>query len=497
MSTLQHRNALPTGFELENEYRIESLLGHGGFGITYLATDLRLQQKVAIKEYLPNELAVREGVTTVFAKSSTDEEAFQWGLQRFILEARTLAHFKHPNIVRVIRFFELHGTAYMVMEYQAGQSLKDYSLAREFTQQDLENILYPLLDGLAQVHAAGFLHRDIKPNNIYIRNDGTPVLLDFGAARFAVGLRSRSLTSIVTPGYAPFEQYDSKSLQGPWSDIYALSAVMYFLITGGPPQEVVSRIKHDQMLKACEQGYGRFRAEFLQAIDWALAVDEEARPQSVTEWRQALQAEPLDIFPTAPTQAEQESAPWWVWGLMIALGISVALGGYWGFRLVQKTPTPTTVSSQLNDNEHKTLIHEVKPALRSEVEAFIERYVQALAAGDLDAFGALFDDMVDYYAWGIVSNQAVRKEKQAFLEKWPQVQYTLSGKASISYEPQKPNILYVDFPLEFEARSLSEEQGPPVSRGKAVQIWQLRITENGLKIAGETQRRLERQKSYD
>lgn len=485
--SLHHRNALPPGFELE-EYQIESVLGHGGFGITYLATDLRLQQWVAIKEYLPNELAVREGVTTVFAKSSSDEEAFQWGLQRFILEARTLAHFKHPNIVRVARFFERHGTAYMVMEYQEGQSLKEYCKERDFSQTDLENLLFPLLDGLEQVHAAGFLHRDIKPNNIYIRNDHSPVLLDFGAARFAVGQRSSSLTSIVTPGYAPFEQYDTKSLQGPWTDIYAMGAVMYFLITGGPPQEVVSRIKHDEMPRATEVGQDRFGAEFLQAIDWSLAVDEEARPQSVAEWRQALRATPLDIFPApAPAALAMPPISPWIWGGMAALGIALALGGYWFFHAPPAAKPLAPVIAEAPP---------IAPAQREQVETFIQRYIEAQAQADLAAFIPLFDELVDYYSWGQVSREAVQNEKREFWDKWPSIDYTVIGPVSIARDPKYPDILHVDFPIEFEARNPEAEPGPATSRGKAVQIWQLRLTQNGLKIAKETQRRLKRQKIY-
>lgn len=188
MEEQQHRNALPRGFKLF-EYQIESVLGKpGGFGITYLATDSHLRQSVAIKEYLPTDFAIREGVSTVYVRSSSYEESFDWGLKCFIEEARVLAKFNHPNIVRVSRFFEAHGTAYMVMEYQKGQSLTDYlKQQRVLTEDELLAIVLPLLEGLKEIHLAGFLHRDIKPNNIYIREDKTPVLLDFGSARYAVG----------------------------------------------------------------------------------------------------------------------------------------------------------------------------------------------------------------------------------------------------------------------------------------------------------------------
>lgn len=221
------RHALPPGFLLE-EYEIEAVLGHGGFGVTYLARDLNLGTPLAIKEYLPSDLALREDGTTVHPKSEADREEYRWGLERFLGEAQTLTRFEHPNIVSVLRFFEANGTAYLVMAYQKGDSLSDILRQKgRLDETEVMGILGPLLDGLAEVHKAGFLHRDIKPGNIYIRADGSPLLLDFGAARQALGHRSKSLTAIVTAGFAPQEQYFSGGNQGPWTDIYALAAVLY------------------------------------------------------------------------------------------------------------------------------------------------------------------------------------------------------------------------------------------------------------------------------
>lgn len=309
----ENLTALPKGFKLQ-EYRLEAVLGHGGFGITYLAWDTHLNQWVAIKEYLPNDLAVRKGISDIFPKSSAEEEEFKWGLERFLDEARTLARFKHPNIVRTYRFFEDNGTAYMVMEYEKGRSLTSLlkTLSEPPDEETLLKILLPLIDGLQGVHAAGFLHRDIKPGNIFMREEnGTPVLLDFGAARFAMGQKSRNITSIMTPGYAPFEQYQSKGNQGPWTDIYALGAVMYRAISGKVPPEATARSNAmlrrapDPMEPAVEVGWGRYSRRFLEAIDRSLMVLEQDRPQSVEEWRAII------LGTTDPNAVEIKTASAW------------------------------------------------------------------------------------------------------------------------------------------------------------------------------------------
>ncbi len=316
MANIQdNRNALPIGYRL-GDYQIQKVLGDGAFGITYLAQDTQLDTAVAIKEYLPNELAVREGDYTVQAKSRKDTDNFAWGLDRFIKEARILAQFKHPNIVRVLRFFEKHHTAYIVMEYEQGQSLVDLIKDGETaTEDEIMTILLPLLDGLETVHNGGYLHRDIKPGNIYLRaTNNIPVLIDFGAARYDVGNRSRSVTAIVTPGYAPFEQYETKgSQQGAWTDIYALGAVLYKLISGKTPVESPERIgaivrgKPDPLTPAVEIGRERYSPHLLESIDWALKTNEEERPQNVGEWREKLLAIPVAI-PVQP-QREYSEAP--------------------------------------------------------------------------------------------------------------------------------------------------------------------------------------------
>lgn len=291
--------ALPRGYAL-NEYRIESTLGVGGFGLTYLATDANLNLKVAIKEYLPNDLALRDADQSVSLRSEHSRETFDWGRSRFLEESRTLASFHHPNIVRVMRFFEANRTAYMVMEFVAGEPLNEWLGARRpIPQPRATTIALAILDGLDVVHRAGYLHRDIKPANIYMRADDTPVLLDFGSARAA---RGGEMTAIVTPGYAPLEQYHAGGNQGPWSDIYSLGAVLYWMVVGAKPVESVARARTDALPPATRVGdRTRYSHAFLEAIDWALAPAEEQRPQTVAQWRAALAGAPAVEGSDAPT----------------------------------------------------------------------------------------------------------------------------------------------------------------------------------------------------
>ncbi len=295
-----HRNALKTGYQL-HWYRIESVLGQGGFGITYLARDLNLRQLVAIKEYLPREIAVREQDLSVQPAIDTLGAQFKWGLDRFIDEARTLHCFKHPNIVRVFSVFEANGTGYMVMEYEDGEDLKEI-LDRRITlkEDEILEILRPILDGLETVHEHGFIHRDIKPANIVIRADGSPVLIDFGSARQALGALTLTLTTLVSPGFAPFEQYFGRGQQqGPWTDIYSLGATLYRAITGEPPHDAVDRSRillesaPDPLEDIRKIGQGRYSAHFLNAIHHALSFRANERPQKVAEWRREFLAPQL------------------------------------------------------------------------------------------------------------------------------------------------------------------------------------------------------------
>jgi len=302
--------ALPPGHRL-HEYRIDDVLGQGSFGITYLATDVNLDTQVAIKEYLPAEFAIRTTDSTVRPRSIDVASTLLDGLDQFLVEARTLAAFRHGNIVRVARFFEANRTAYMVMDYERGSPLLNW-WAEQFrvapqaapdsappsqhsqqpapglTEADLVMLLNPLLDGLALVHRTGVLHRDIKPGNICVReSDGSFVLLDFGAARPAAG-DLPDAPGMLTPGYAPIEQYVGDN-QGPWTDLYAVGATLYWMVSGKRPREAVERKRSPQADVSAEQaGAGRFGPDFLRAIDWALQVRAEDRPRDVGSFRRAL-----------------------------------------------------------------------------------------------------------------------------------------------------------------------------------------------------------------
>jgi hypothetical protein len=288
---MAHLHALPVSHEFEG-YRIERVLGAGGFGITYLATEAVIGREVAIKEFLPSTIAARAvDSLDVHPIVPADAEMFRWGLKRFRNEARTLVSFRHGNIVQVYRYFEANGTAYLVMAYEKGASLAEILKARRtLPEAEIRALLDPLLAGVAEVHKAGFLHRDIKPANIILRADGTPALIDFGAARQSFGEKSQSLHAIVSPGYAPFEQYTSATQQGPWTDIYALGATLYCCISGTRPIEAPDRVAGAAMRPAAELGAGRYGETLLRAIDRALGLQPEDRPQSVAAWREEVAA---------------------------------------------------------------------------------------------------------------------------------------------------------------------------------------------------------------
>lgn len=296
--SVEHVHALASGTRL-NQYEVMDILGAGGFGITYMARDTTLDTTVAIKEYLPGDLAVRQGGSQVTAKSSLSQGDFDWGLDRFLAEARTLARFRHPNIVRVNQIFQANNTAYLVMEYAKGEPLDDLLQKQgPLSEEQTKEILFPVLDGLRRVHEQGFLHRDIKPGNIIIREEGGAVLIDFGAARQAIETKSRAITSIVTEGYAPLEQYDGMGNQGPWTDIYALGAVAYKCLTGNKPPSATLRVRSDPLVPLSIAAKGDVSPTFAASIEAALHVYENLRPQSIDDFS-AMIAGTMPVPPAA------------------------------------------------------------------------------------------------------------------------------------------------------------------------------------------------------
>ena len=285
-------NALPIGTYL-SEFELTSVLGEGGFGIVYLARDHSLERRVALKEYMPAALAARSGQTQVQVKSARHQETFDAGLKSFVNEARLLAQFDHPSLVKVYRFWEANGTAYMVMPFYEGITLKDKlrALGAPPDEEWLMGLLAPLTEALAVVHAESCYHRDIAPDNVILLNTtGKPLLLDFGAARRVIGDMTQALTVILKPGYAPIEQYAEAPgmKQGPWTDVYALAASVHFAILGKTPPTSVGRLMSDSFVPLAQAAAGRYSPRFLEAMDRALRVRPEERTQTIADLRADL-----------------------------------------------------------------------------------------------------------------------------------------------------------------------------------------------------------------
>ena len=288
MPSRSNNLALAPGTML-HEYCIEKMIGKGGFGLTYLAEDTHLGRNVAIKELLPDGIAMRGEGSTVLAQTEELEETFQWASDRFLEEARTLARLSHVNIVKVIRYLQANGTVYMVMDFIQGRPLdrvvKDNG--GPLPEEQVKAILFSLLNGMMYVHSQGVLHRDIKPGNILITPEGTPVLIDFGSARENIG--TVAMTSVVSFGYSPMEQIVTNGRQGPWTDVYSLAATAIFLMTARKPDSATDRVhdsgKADQLVKQLNQ---RYSVALLQGIEWGFQLRAENRPQSMHDWMQSL-----------------------------------------------------------------------------------------------------------------------------------------------------------------------------------------------------------------
>jgi serine/threonine protein kinase len=284
----QANHALPAGFQLD-DYRIDRQLSLGGFSIVYLATDTT-GLEVAIKEYLPNSLALRGegGIKPIITADHVP--AFRYGMKCFFEEGRALAKLSHPNVVRVLNFFRANDTVYMVMEYEHGRTLQEFIQKNRIaiTENFMRNVFTKLLNGLREVHSHKLLHLDLKPSNVYLRNDYTPVLIDFGAARQTLALDTPMLKPMYTPGFASPEHYNQRDLLGPWSDIYSIGASMYACLAGAAPQAADARMEKDLLTPAMVRWERQFSDQLLETIDWCLCLNHLYRPQSVFALQKAL-----------------------------------------------------------------------------------------------------------------------------------------------------------------------------------------------------------------
>ena len=306
-------NALPAGTRV-GEFELRQVIGVGGFGIVYLAFDLNLLREVAIKEYMPSALASRTATLHVSLTSASNAETFALGLKSFVNEARLLARFDHPSLIKVHRFIEERGTAYMVMPLYRGHTLREVrrSMVSGPTEVWLRRLLDQVLGALEVLHREDVFHRDIAPDNILIGEDGTPMLLDFGAARHVISGRTQSVTAILKPSYAPIEQYGETAQlrQGAWTDFYALGATLHFAITQSPPAPSTARMVSDDNPPLADAGVPGIQREFLAAIDWMLSPRPADRPQSVDQLRLVLKGlQPIPLRQPVAAPSWEQTRP--------------------------------------------------------------------------------------------------------------------------------------------------------------------------------------------
>jgi len=285
------RRPLPHGQRLR-EYRVLRLLAAGGFSLVYLAHDEN-ETPVAIKEYLPASLALRTGEALEPTVPEDQAAAFRHGMQCFFEEGRALARLEHPNVVRVLDFFRANGTAYLVMRYERGRTLQEHILARGRLLSEIwiRQTFAELLDGLREVHVRKLLHLDIKPGNVYLRSGGTPLLIDFGAARQMLSEEAPALPPTYTPGFASPERHVDRAKLGPWSDVYSVGATIYACLTAGSPPSAEERLEEDRMPPARKIGAGKYSIELLDTVDWCMRLDPFQRPQSVFALQRTLLGE--------------------------------------------------------------------------------------------------------------------------------------------------------------------------------------------------------------
>ncbi|MGB7433490.1 MAG: serine/threonine-protein kinase [Ahrensia sp.] len=404
------KNTLTEGTMLKH-YRIDSVLGQGGFGITYLAFDTQLQRQVAIKECFPRDFVSRSG-TTIVPTSAREKKDFGWALGKFVDEATTLARFRHPGIVQVLQILkEENNSAYIVLEYVDGQSLEAWlkKLGRQPTEPEIKRVLAPMIDALQVVHDNGVVHRDIAPDNIYIRKEGQAVLLDFGAAKQTLAQHSRTMNLIVKDGYSAPEQYYAEGRQGAWTDIYAFAAVIYRAMTGTRPVDAMARLdafnndEPDPIIPIRQAVPANLYSEtFVNAVELGLTPQVKARPQSLAAWRISLfgaepatdNVAPVDLETPPPTRlapsskarpskkSSQDYKPkrGLVYGFSAAVGMA-ALAGFAYFA------TQTVTERNLQNQWQETLSTDTRQAY----QRFVESHSQGPEATQARAILADFD----------------------------------------------------------------------------------------------------------
>jgi serine/threonine protein kinase len=349
---------------LVEKYMLGRVLGQGGFGITYLAWDLVLGRKLAIKEYFPREICNRgRDSVTVQALSQRSQQDFQYGLSKFTEEGQNLARFRdYPGIVSLLEYFESNGTGYIVMAYMEGMTFKQY-LEEQGGKIDFETalaILTPVMDALREVHRIGMLHRDISPDNIYLNKDKQVKILDFGATRYAMREQSHGLTVLFKPGYAPFEQYSSGGKQGPWTDVYAVGATFYRALTGKAPSEAPDRMAHDDLILPSAMGI-KIPVKSEPALFKALAVHWENRYQKIVELQEAITPRPV-VSPVVPVRSNRI----WMVAACVLLVTTVAFAGLWysasaaNRRLQSAISAPPTANITDNAEEVRAELNRTK-----------------------------------------------------------------------------------------------------------------------------------------
>ena len=394
---------LPAGTLLQDRYIVGRVLGNpGGFGITYLGFNKALQKKVAIKEYLPRDIVGRgTDRLTVSAYSREDNEAFCYGMEQFLREARILAKFDHANIVRVLDYFEDNHTAYLVMDFYQGVNLNEYISAKggKLSWQAVANIMMPILDGLREVHKQGILHRDVKPQNIYLTKNDRPILLDFGNARQALGEKSSSLSVIMTPGFAPPEQYSRKGHQGAWTDIYGSAATMYYMLTGTMPEDALERLNGAQLI-SLENCNCNISPGVARAVMSGLALQPEQRPQTIADFQSLITGSTIpcmtgnigrtvimqqvnsgigvpEFKPAVnPTGASRSKMPTWGW-LALGVAVLVIIALVWQGPLRQQTQTvapATQVATHNTDAQNPSQTKSVESDQKSLPAAGYKHY---------------------------------------------------------------------------------------------------------------------------